>query len=49
MASASIRPAAVAGQFYPADVHHLQLQIKEMLSAALPADMPATPLNSSTI
>ncbi|MCB1908014.1 MAG: AmmeMemoRadiSam system protein B [Rhodocyclaceae bacterium] len=43
MASASIRPAAVAGQFYPADVRHLQLQINEMLSAAVPPDMPAAP------
>ena len=43
MASASIRPAAVAGQFYPADVRHLQLQIAEMLRAAAPADVAATP------
>ena len=43
MASASIRPAAVAGQFYPADGRHLQLQITEMLSAAAPLDAPMTP------
>jgi len=40
MASASIRPAAVAGQFYPADPRHLRLQITEML-AAVAAQQPA--------
>lgn len=35
MATASIRPAAVAGYFYPDDPHILQAQIGEMLSTAV--------------
>lgn len=38
MAIASIRPAAVAGHFYPSDPELLRNQISEMLAAAMPAE-----------
>ena len=39
----AIRPAAVAGSFYPADPHDLERQVDDMLAAIppLPADEPA--------
>src|SRR5690606_26076954 len=40
---ASIRPAAVAGHFYPSDPELLRNQINEMLTAAMPAEELATP------
>ncbi|WP_332674815.1 AmmeMemoRadiSam system protein B [Aromatoleum sp.] len=43
MATASIRPAAVAGQFYPDNPQVLQAQIGEMLSAAVPLEMVSSP------
>lgn len=43
MATASIRPAAVAGQFYPDDPQLLQAQISELLSAAVPLEAVASP------
>lgn len=43
MATASIRPAAVAGQFYPNDPQVLQAQIGEMLSAAVPLETVSSP------
>lgn len=38
MATASIRPAAVAGLFYPDDPQVLQAQLGEMLAAAMPLE-----------
>lgn len=43
MASASIRPAAVAGFFYPADPRILQAQIAEMLTSAVPLEVVSEP------
>jgi len=43
MATASIRPAAVAGYFYPDDPHVLRAQIGEMLTAAVPLETVAAP------
>ncbi|NMG45629.1 AmmeMemoRadiSam system protein B [Aromatoleum toluvorans] len=43
MATASIRPAAVAGYFYPDDPHVLQAQIGEMLSTAVPLEAVSAP------
>lgn len=43
MATASIRPAAVAGCFYPADPQVLRAQIVEMLAAALPLETVPSP------
>ena len=43
MATASIRPAAVAGCFYPADPQVLRAQIVEMLAAALPLEAVPSP------
>jgi AmmeMemoRadiSam system protein B len=39
----SIRPAAVAGQFYPANSQHLSAMIEEMLAAAPSAEHEAGP------
>ena len=38
MANASIRPAAVAGAFYPADPRTLQALIGDLLTTALPME-----------
>lgn len=38
MAIASIRPAAVAGHFYPADPELLRAQVSELLTSAIPAE-----------
>ena len=38
MANASVRAAAVAGSFYPADPNTLHMQLVEMLGAALPLE-----------
>ena len=43
MATASIRPAAVAGYFYPDDPQVLQAQIGEMLSTAVPLEAVSAP------
>lgn len=43
MATASIRPAAVAGYFYPDDPRVLQAQIGEMLSTAVPLESVSPP------
>lgn len=43
MASASIRPAAVAGFFYPDDPRVLQTQLAEMISAAVPLEVVTEP------
>ncbi|MCK0513100.1 AmmeMemoRadiSam system protein B [Aromatoleum buckelii] len=43
MATASIRPAAVAGYFYPEDPHALRAQIGEMLAAAVPLETVSAP------
>lgn len=43
MASVSIRPAAVAGFFYPADPRILQTQIAEMLMSAVPLEVVSEP------
>lgn len=43
MASASIRPAAVAGFFYPDDPRVLQTQLAEMISAAVPIEVVTEP------
>jgi hypothetical protein len=43
MATASIRPAAVAGFFYPDDPLVLQAQIGEMLSTAVPLEVVSPP------
>lgn len=43
MATASIRPAAVAGYFYPDDPQVLQAQIGEMLSTAVPLETVSAP------
>ena len=43
MAIASVRPAALAGQFYPRDERVLRMQITEMLAAALPLEHAITP------
>lgn len=43
MATASIRPAAVAGYFYPDDPQVLQAQIGEMLSTAVPLESVSLP------
>lgn len=43
MATASIRPAAVAGYFYPDDPQVLNAQIGEMLSSAIPLESVAAP------
>lgn len=43
MAIASIRPAAVAGTFYPGDPRVLRAQISEMLSAAMPLEITPPP------
>ncbi|ANQ84868.1 AmmeMemoRadiSam system protein B [Azoarcus olearius] len=43
MAIASVRPAAVAGQFYPADDLVLRTQIGEMLSSAVPLNVVYAP------
>lgn len=43
MAIASVRPAAVAGQFYPSDERVLRTQIGEMLAAAVPLEAVPAP------
>ncbi len=43
MAIASIRPAAVAGYFYPADERVLRVQIADMLSHTLAPEYPLAP------
>lgn len=43
MAIASVRPPAVAGQFYPKDERVLRTQIAEMLSTAVPLEAVAAP------
>ncbi len=43
MAIASVRPAALAGQFYPANERVLRMQITEMLAAALPLEQVTPP------
>lgn len=43
MAIASVRPAAVAGQFYPADERVLRTQVGEMLSSAVPLEVVTAP------
>lgn len=43
MASASIRPAAVAGFFYPDDPRVLQTQLAELISAAVPLEVVTEP------
>ncbi|MBN8442962.1 MAG: AmmeMemoRadiSam system protein B [Dechloromonas sp.] len=43
MAIASIRPAAVAGLFYPDDHRVLQAQLTEFLAAAIPPESAAAP------
>lgn len=43
MAIASIRPAAVAGQFYPADPRALRAQIDSLIAAAQPLDLERPP------
>ena len=43
MALASVRPAAVAGFFYPADHRVLRTQIAELLSAAIPLEAMMPP------
>lgn len=43
MAIASVRPAALAGQFYPSNERVLRMQITEMLAAALPPEQVAPP------
>ena len=43
MAIASVRPAALAGQFYPREERVLRMQITEMLAAALPLEHAITP------
>lgn len=43
MAIESIRPAAVAGLFYPADAHLLQAQVGELLAAAMPMEQAFPP------
>jgi MEMO1 family protein len=39
----SVRPAAVAGQFYPEDAHALSAQIQSLLVHAEPPDVPIIP------
>lgn len=41
MASITVRPAAVAGQFYPADARQLSAQITTLLATAQLAELPA--------
>jgi len=43
-ADATVRPAACAGQWYPADAATLTKQIDELLSAATPLDLCGRPL-----
>lgn len=43
MANASVRAAAVAGSFYPADPDTLHMQLTEMLGAAMPLETLAAP------
>lgn len=43
MALASIRPAAVAGQFYPRDERVLRTQIAELLATAVPLEIAPAP------
>lgn len=43
MAIASVRPAAVAGQFYPADERVLRLQLSGLLSSSVPLEKVAPP------
>lgn len=43
MASASIRPSAVAGLFYPDDARVLRVQISGMIAAAAPPDLMLPP------
>ena len=43
MAIASVRPAALAGQFYPSNERVLRMQITEMLAAALPLEHVTAP------
>ncbi len=43
MIMASIRPAAVAGQFYPSDPRVLRTQIEEMLAGAMPLEVVPSP------
>lgn len=43
MASQPIRPAAVAGVFYPADAHTLAAQVQNLLAHAAPASHLLTP------
>ena len=43
MAIASVRPAALAGQFYPSNERVLRMQITEMLAAALPPEHLTAP------
>ena len=43
MAIASVRPAALAGQFYPSNARVLRMQITEMLAAALPPEHLTAP------
>ncbi|MCB1956330.1 MAG: AmmeMemoRadiSam system protein B [Rhodocyclaceae bacterium] len=43
MASASLRPAAVAGSFYPDNGQQLQLQLSDLLSAQSPPSITGSP------
>ncbi|MBS0544454.1 MAG: AmmeMemoRadiSam system protein B [Proteobacteria bacterium] len=43
MANASVRPAAVAGFFYPSDHRVLRTQLAELLSAAIPLESVVPP------
>lgn len=43
MAQASIRPAAVAGSFYPSEAQVLRAQVERMLAGALPLERIAPP------
>lgn len=43
MAIASVRPAAVAGQFYPADERVLRMQVADLLATAVPLEQAPPP------
>lgn len=43
MAIASVRPAAVAGQFYPADERVLRLQLSSLLASSVPLERVTPP------
>ncbi|MBR0565262.1 AmmeMemoRadiSam system protein B [Azoarcus sp. L1K30] len=43
MAIASIRPAAVSGQFYPADERVLRLQVSDLMATAVPLEKVPPP------